>query len=59
MAGSPSRPLAARLSSGRGRTFCGRFVGEGAFFGKNCPFPHTPNPEKTFIQVLMSVPAVV
>lgn len=35
------------------------FVGEGAFFSKNCPFPHTPNPEKTFIKVWRLVPVVV
>ena len=59
MAGSTSRPLAARLSTGRGRTFFGRVVGEGAFFGKNCPFPHAPIPEKTFALVMSPVPVAV
>ena len=32
---------------------------EGAFFGKNCPFPHAPIPEKTFALVMSPVPAAV
>lgn len=59
MAGGPSRPLAARLSTGRGGRFCGRVVGEGAFFGKNCPFPHAPISEKTFALVMSPVPVAV